>query len=126
MKDDMKDHAPEVLSATTIIGNDVVNKEGKTLGEVEEIMFDRHTGDVAYAVLSFGGFLGMGEKYFAVPWRAMTVNTVDRNCILDVAEDRLKNAPGFDKDDWPASANREFLDQVHKFYDVQPYYSSPS
>lgn len=122
----MKEHAPEVLSATTIIGNDVVNQAGETLGQIEEIMIDRHTGDVAYAVLSFGGFLGLGEKYFAVPWRAMTVNTVDHNCILNVSEDRLKEAPGFDKDDWPSSANRAFLDQVYRFYEVQPYYGSPA
>lgn len=120
----MKDHAPEVMSATTIIGNDVVNKAGETIGEIEELMFDRHTGDIAYAVLSFGGFLGLGEKYFAVPWKSILVNTVDKNCIFDVTEERLKNAPGFDKDDWPSHANRQFLDTVHSFYEVEPYYST--
>ena len=118
----MKDHAPEVLSATTMIGNDVKNPEGKSLGKIEEIMIDRHTGDVAYAVLSFGGFLGMGDKLFAVPWRALTVNTADHNFILNANEESLENAPGFDKDDWPSSADRSFLDSVFTYYDVEPYY----
>jgi len=119
----MKDHAPEILSATTLIGNDVVNKEGKSLGKIEEIMLDRHSGNIAYAVLSFGGFLGMGDKLFAVPWRSMTVNTIEHNCLLDVNKEQLEDAPGFDKSNWPSSGDRKFLDSVYSYYKIEPYYA---
>lgn len=119
----MKEHAPEVMSATTIIGNDVRNAEGESLGKIEEIMFDRYNGTIAYAVVSFGGFLGIGDKLFAVPWSQISINTIDKCCVMDVSKERLENAPGFDKDDWPSHEDTRFLDSVFTYYDVTPYYA---
>jgi len=64
------------LSASTLIGNEVRNREGEDLGRIEDFMMDRETGRVAYAVLSFGGFLGVGNKLFAVPWDAFTIDSL--------------------------------------------------
>lgn len=120
----MKEHAPKILSATTMIGDDVRNPKGESLGKIEEIMIDRHTGHVAYAVLSFGGIMGIGDKLFAVPWGALTVDTGTHEFVLDVDKERLENAPGFDKKDWPSAPDRAFIDRVHSYYEVDPYYAA--
>src|SRR5437870_2663834 len=82
---------PRVLAATTLIGDIVRNPAGENLGKVEDLMIDVDTGQVAYAVLSFGGFLGMGNKLFAVPWEALEVDFVEKNFLLDVEPETLKN-----------------------------------
>ncbi len=111
-----------VLSASTLIGDNVVNSAGEDLGELEEIMLDVDTGQVAYAVLSFGGFLGMGDKLFAIPWGALQVDTVNERLILDVVKEELENAPGFDKDDWPETVERDFLIEIYDYYGYEPYW----
>ena len=75
---------PELMGAETLIGSDVYNKKGEDLGDIKEIMLDMRTGRVAYAVLSFGGFLGMGGKLFAVPWTALVLDTENKRFALDV------------------------------------------
>jgi sporulation protein YlmC with PRC-barrel domain len=113
---------PEVMAASDFEGEDVVNQRGETLGDIEEIMLDVGSGRIAYAVLSAGGFLGIGEKYFAIPWGALTLDT-DRKCfILDVDKDRLLSAPGFDKDHWPSMVDPSWASEVHIYYGTQPYW----
>ena len=106
------------LSATTLIGDPVVNRNGESLGKIEDLMIDLSSGRVAYAVLSFGGFLGMGNKLFAVPFRAMKVDTEKHAFVLDVPKDRLKDAPGFDKDNWPDVSDMGYRSQIYSFYNV--------
>jgi hypothetical protein len=113
-----------VVSAGTLTGDRVRNPAGEDLGNIEEIMVDLESGEVAYAVLSFGGFLGLGDKLFAVPFEAMSFDE-NNEFILDVDKATLKNAPGFDKDNWPNFADPAFYDLVHAHYDVQPYMERP-
>lgn len=113
---------PEVMDADTLIGDSVVNANDEDLGKVEAIMLDVQSGKVAYAVLSFGGFLGMGTKLFAIPWSALTLDTEEKRFILDVPKDKLENAPGFDKDHWPAMADPDWARDLHSYYDVTPYW----
>ena len=108
------------LSASTLTGDAVRNAQGEDLGKVEDIMLDLDNGRVAYCVLSFGGFLGMGDKLFAVPWSAMTLDTENHAFVLDVPKDRLKDAPGFDKDDWPDWTDMEARSRIYGFYKVTP------
>jgi len=119
------DHAgpgPHVMGASTLKGDSVFNPAGADLGHVEDIMLDVGRGKVAYAVLSFGGFLGMGNKLFAVPWSALTLDT-DRECfILDVPEDRLRNAPGFDPKSWPSMADARWQSDIDHYYGARPYW----
>jgi len=110
------------MDADTLIGDNVVNASGEDLGEIKAIMLDVESGRVAYAVLSFGGFLGMGNKLFAIPWSALTLDADEKRFVLDVAKDRLDNAPGFDKDHWPAMADASWARQLHEYYDVRPYW----
>jgi len=98
---------PKVLSATSLIGNKVVNRSGEELGSIKELMIDLDEGQVAYAVLSFGGVMGVGDKLFAIPWEAMDLDTVQHAFILNVAKEALENAPGFDKDNWPDNTQYE-------------------
>ncbi len=112
---------PRLMGANTLDGNDVFNKQDEDLGDIKEIMLDVPTGRVAYAVLSFGGFLGMGNKLFAVPWSALTLDTVNKRFVLDVSKERLKEAPGFDEDNWPDMADRSWVKDVHAYYGVTPY-----
>lgn len=111
-----------ILSVSTLSGDSVVNPDGEDLGEIEEIMLDVETGQVSYAVLSLGGFLGMGEKLFAIPWQALAVDEANERMVLDVSKDRLENAPGFDKDDWPEFADRSWGQRIHEHYGYDPYW----
>lgn len=87
-----------VLSASSLASDDVYNPKGEKLGSIKELMLDIDNGKICYAVLSFGGFLSLGEKLFAVPWSALTVDTENKRLVMDTSEERLQNAPGFDTD----------------------------
>ena len=115
---------PRVLSATKLMGNKVVNTAGEQLGTMKELMIDLDDGLVAYAVLSFGGFLGLGDKLFAIPWEALTFNSDNQTFILDVDKEVLEDAPGFDKDNWPDNAKYEagWLLGVYEYYGYSPYW----
>ena len=113
-------HFRRVLSAETLCGNHVRNATGEDLGRIEEIMLDVSSGRIAYAVLSFGGFLGMGNKLFAVPWNALTLDAQEQEFILDVDKDTLENAPGFDKDTWPDMTDPAWASQVYSHYGYNP------
>ena len=114
----------QTLSSSSIHGTDVKNMQGEDLGSVEDLMIDLQEGRIAYAVLSFGGFLGIGNKLFAVPWSALTVNTEDECLILDVNKDRLENAPGFDKDNWPQNPDMNWYGEVYSYYEQTPYWDN--
>jgi sporulation protein YlmC with PRC-barrel domain len=111
---------PEMMGADTLIGNDVYNQEGEDLGDIKEIMLDLRNGTVAYAVLSFGGFLGMHEKLFAVPWHALTLDTRNKRFVLNVEKARLQHAPGFDKEKWPDMADQAWAREIHSYYGTKP------
>jgi sporulation protein YlmC with PRC-barrel domain len=111
---------PALMGADTLIGDSVVNATDDDLGDIKEIMLDMQTGQVAYAVLSFGGFLGMGDKLFAVPWQALHLDTVNKRFVLDIEKERLQNAPGFDKDAWPDMADAQWAQHIHSFYGTDP------
>lgn len=116
---------PEIMGADTLVGNDVYNQKDESLGDIKEIMLDMRSGQVGYAVLAFGGFLGMGEKLFAVPWNALTLDTEKKRFVLDVTKDRLKDAPGFDKDHWPDMADESWAEGIHSYYGTEPYAENP-
>lgn len=112
---------PALMGADTLIGESVVNGQEDDLGDIKEIMLDMRSGQVAYAVLSFGGFLGMGEKLFAVPWQALQLDTVNKRFVLNIDKERLKNAPGFDPDAWPDMSDAGWSNQIHSFYGTDPH-----
>ena len=107
---------PALMGADTLLGNDVYNRDGDDLGDIKEFMIDMASGKVAYAVLSFGGLLGMGDKLFAVPWAALALDTTNKRFTLGVPKEALKDAPGFDKNHWPSMSDKTWASGVHKFY----------
>ena len=115
---------PALMGADTLIGDDVYNHEDEELGDIKEIMLDMRTGQIAYAVLSFGGILGMGDKLFAVPWERLTLDTVNKRFLLNVDKELLKNAPGFDKNNWPDMGSEAWNQQMEAFYGSSTRYGS--
>jgi hypothetical protein len=115
---------PHVLQASAVIGNKVLNPAGEQLGNLKELVIDLEDGRIAYAVLSFGGFIGMGDKLFAIPWEAFLLSPKDHTFILDVEKDVLQEAPGFDKDHWPDNAQYEagWLLDIYEYYGYSPYW----
>jgi sporulation protein YlmC with PRC-barrel domain len=113
---------PSLQRVSRLLGKEVVNANGENLGSVYDVVIDSQTGRIAYMVLSFGGFMGIGEKLFAVPAKALQPQPGGDKMVLNVEKDRLKDAPGFDRDNWPNLANREWGTQVHEYYGVTPYW----
>lgn len=110
------------LKASSIIGTDIVNGAGDNLGDVKEVVIDPRSGKVAYAVISFGGFLGMGTKLFAVPFSALKYDAEGNQYSLDVSKERLKDAPGFDADHWPTMADEQWNRDIYTYYERAPYW----
>lgn len=112
-----------VCPASRIIGEAVINKQNEDLGKIHDLVIDAKEGRVAYAVLSFGGFMGMGNKLFAMPWKAFEFSTTEDKLILNVDKDKLKTAPGFDKDaKWPDFADRSWGTGIYSYYGFDPYW----
>ncbi|HLW70577.1 MAG TPA: PRC-barrel domain-containing protein [Candidatus Binataceae bacterium] len=105
-----------VLSASTLAKDSVRNRSNENVGSIREIMIDVPSGRVAYAALAVGGFLGLGERLFAIPWQALTLDEDNKCFILDVDKERLMNAPGFDKDHWPDMTNPSFTEDVSDYW----------
>lgn len=110
------------LSASTLEGDPVVDTHGRDVGRVEELMIDVQTGAVAYVVLSFGGFLGIGDKLFAIPWSMVSVDEINQRFVVDLSREQLMKAPGFDKDHWPDLSDLDYAAGVYRHYDAKPYW----
>ena len=121
-RDDVRDgfaDPPEsrtLFPISTLLGNRVRNSVGESLGKVEEVMLDARSGRIAYAVLSFGGFMGIGDKLFAVPWNALRIVEGKDEVTLDVDRKTLDEATGFNKDDWPETFDPAFRLTVRQLY----------
>lgn len=111
-----------IVRAKDVIDVDVKNTEGKDLGEIKDIVLDKISGQVRYIVLSFGGLLGLGDKLFALPWNAIHYDAEEECFILNIDKDRLKNAPGFDDDNWPDMADRQWEKSIYNYYGTKPYW----
>jgi sporulation protein YlmC with PRC-barrel domain len=115
---------PYVMAADTLEGDAVSSSDGEHLGKIKHIMLDVSSGHIAYAVLSSGGFLGIGDKLLAIPWGALTLDSDNKSFILNVSAAEVKNAPGFDKDQWPAMADYQWASGIHDFYRTPRYWES--
>ena len=104
------------VSASKVIGEAVINRQQETLGKVHELVLEAESGRIAYAVLSFGGFMGMGNKLFALPWKALEFSPTEMKLVLNVDKEKLTNAPGFDKENWPDFADRTWGKTIHSYY----------
>jgi len=113
-----------VVSASKIIGESVINRGNEDLGKIHELVIDAKDGRIAYAVLSFGGFMGMGDKLFAMPWKAFDFSEDKNTLVLSVDKAKLKAAPGFDPNSkWPDFADRTWGNTIYSYYGVAPYWN---
>jgi len=112
--------ATPVYRSKTIVGMKVKNSLGEDVGKINELVLDAEQGTIRYAALSVGGFLGVGDKLFAVPWKSLVLNHGERDTffVLDVDKEKLRSAPGFDEKNWPDVANPKFGEQIDKYFGV--------
>jgi sporulation protein YlmC with PRC-barrel domain len=113
-----------LISASTIRGTDVWNLDDEKVGKVEDVMIDTNLGSIAYVVFApEEGLLEHQNKRLALPWEVLQFNSgAKEKIVVDVSRERLREAPGFDKDNWPTGPQQEFVDEVFSFYSYQPYY----
>ena len=117
--------APSNARISDLLSLAVYGSDNEKLGKVEDLVVDPGAGKIRYAVLSFGGILGIGDKYFALPWKDVTVfykgtnssgTQKDVYATIDISKEALKNAPGFDKNHWPNFADPSFAKDIEAFY----------
>jgi sporulation protein YlmC with PRC-barrel domain len=110
--------AEKVFRTSTLNGMEVKNQQGESLGKVHELVIDVTTGKVAYAALSHGGVLGIGDKLFAVPFDQFTLKHAEKDTyfLLDMSKEKLAAAPGFDQDKWPDFADANWRQQIDRYY----------
>jgi sporulation protein YlmC with PRC-barrel domain len=116
--------ASRTQKASDLIGKPVRNVENEDLGKLEDIAIDPQSGRAIYGVLSFGGFLGMGDKLFAIPWSSLSLPSDAQRLVLNVSKDSLKTAEGFDKSNWPNMADTRWAADTHRYYSATPYWQS--
>lgn len=120
-------HKAGIVDSSRVVGTRVENPKGENLGKIESLMLDLGESRILYAVLSFGGFLGVGDKLFPVPTEALMFCEDEKGniekCIFDVDKERLKNAPGYERDTLPNYSDRTFASDVYTHYGYTPYWS---
>jgi hypothetical protein len=113
-----------IISAKKVTGTQVRNLAGEDLGRIEDLMIDKLSGRTVYAVLSFGGLLGIGVKHFALPWEALHYDTEQEAYSVAIDPDVLRRAPGFDPDKVPDMSDRNWGAQIHDYYGYRPYWEA--
>lgn len=113
---------PRLLSATALAGVRVSGSQGEPLGTLQEIVLDVAHGRIAYAVLGCGGFMGVGERLFVVPWKALQFDTAHGAFVLDADERALDEALPFDKERFPSEPDARWHQQVHRHWRSAPYW----
>jgi sporulation protein YlmC with PRC-barrel domain len=103
---------------------DVVNQRGQDMGQVQNFVVDMVVGRIAFAIVSFEGFLGISDKWFAMPWDILTWSVADKKFILDMTKEALEKAPGMDKSKWPDEINFELIARSYHHFGVAPYWES--
>ena len=110
------------VKASSILGTNVANPAGENLGSIKEIVIDPFIGRVAYVVVSFGGFLSLGEKLFAIPYSSFEYSVTKNEYILNISKELLMGAPGFDADRWPSMSDEKWNRDMYTYYGRSPYW----
>ena len=111
-----------LISAHKVEGTKVYSAEGDHLGEIQDVMIDKISGNVAYAVMSFGGFLGIGEKYHPLPWSALDYDVDAGGYVVNLSRDQLEGGPTFDAGKTPRWGDRDYETKLHDYYGLPPYW----
>ncbi len=112
----------KTILTSSLKGTVVKNAKQEELGVIEDTAIDPISGNIIYALVSFGGFMGFGEKYYIFPWSSFYLDTVTENVIiLNVEKDKLKDSEGISKDEWPPQISDELIDKIYIYYGYEPY-----
>jgi sporulation protein YlmC with PRC-barrel domain len=113
-----------LIAADKVSGTSVYNAAGESLGEIYDVMIDKASGKIAYAVMSFGGFLGIGEQYHPIPWSLLRYDTGQGGYIVNLDKRQLEGAPVFSENDEPAWGDRAYDEKVYGYYKASPYWGA--
>lgn len=113
-----------LIASSKVSGTSVYNPGGESMGSIDDIMIDKKSGKSAYAIVSWGGFLGIGSDYYPVPWSALKYDTGLGGYVTNMTKDRLQNAPSFKRDTDPGWGYRDFETKVHGVYGTEPYWGA--
>ena len=113
-----------LVPGSKVSGTSVYNTSNENIGSIYDIMIDKRSGKVAYAIMSFGGFLGIGEDYHPLPWSKLTYNATLGGYVVDISPEQLKTGPAYPRDTTPAWGDRNYESGLHDFYGVGPYWGS--
>jgi sporulation protein YlmC with PRC-barrel domain len=116
--------APRLLAAGALKGSRVGNFAGQDLGKVDDLVIDVNTGRPGYVIVAMGGFLGIGDKLFAVPWELFTVRASDHEFLLDIEKQMLLDAPSFERSKWPDMSDAKWTAELHSHFAQKPYWNS--
>ena len=112
-----------LIASDKVQGTSVFNAEGENLGAIHDLMIDKPTGKVAYAIMSFGGFLGMGNQYHPLPWSILKYDTGAGGYVVNLDKQQLEGAPAYEEDTSPAWGDRAYETKIHDYYGVGPYWA---
>lgn len=123
MTDIATNETAALISADKVEGTAVYNAEGEKLGSVDAVMLDKRKGNVAYAVMSFGGFLGMGEQHHPLPWATLKYDEEQNGYVVNLSKEKLQKAPTLaTREDHHLLRDRQFGESVYGYYGVAPYW----
>lgn len=128
MRTGMRETSVQTSEAGRLIGSDKVegtevhDRQGNKLGTIERVMIDKHSGKVAYAVMSFGGFLGIGERYHPLPWAVLDYDTRQNAYVVDIDRTRLEGAPTVGAADRYDLSDETYGRELHDYYGVRPFW----
>jgi hypothetical protein len=110
----------QLISSEDVEGTSVYSPAREQIGEIDHLMIDKVSGKVTYAVMSFGGFLGLGHNHYPVPWGALKYDTGVDGYVTNITEAQLRDAPAFSDDSWD---DRNWEKSVYTHYNVPPYWA---
>jgi PRC-barrel domain len=110
------DETHRLISSEKVDGTAVYDRRGESLGSVHHLMIDKYTGQVSYAVMSFGGFLGIGESYHPLPWKVLNYDTRLGGYVVDLDRNRLQSAPSYTSRDMPNWDDRSYTGQIDRYW----------
>jgi PRC-barrel domain len=106
-----------LIAASKVEGTAVYNRQGEAIGSVYDVMIDKRSGDVAYAVMSFGGFLGIGQRYHPLPWNMLDYDERQSGYVVDLNKEMLEKAPSYAQDHEPNWADQTYVRRIDDYYD---------
>ncbi|GJE59232.1 PRC-barrel domain-containing protein [Methylobacterium trifolii] len=119
---DGADRSRSLIASDRVIGTDVRRPSGARVGVIERLMLDKASGRVAYAVMSFGGFLGLGGDFYTLPWSVLRFEPSQDAYVVDITEEQLRDAPPRSPEGTDPAEDRAWEERVHRYYNAAPYW----